>query len=225
MIMGAWGLGRKRGWTNPYVTDGLIAMWDGEWNAGGGVSDPTTGKILDLCGGEPFVVDAAKGTLTGKSLLFSGRSATCNRTMTDFGTVECVARLDSGRIIFYGCTKNGTTGLGDDFSAIRGAGAGEFCEFCFPQGVSRSVIPIQYNVAYTLSSSGSNRYRDGVLVESTLRGNTWGNQTVIDIGGRVSTSNYDGAGELFALRVYSRDLTADEIAANCAIDKQRFNLP
>ena len=23
-------------WKNPYVTDGLVAMWDGKWNAGGG---------------------------------------------------------------------------------------------------------------------------------------------------------------------------------------------
>ena len=27
----------RKPWTNPYVTDGLVAMWDGEWNAGGGV--------------------------------------------------------------------------------------------------------------------------------------------------------------------------------------------
>ena len=33
MIFGAWGIGRP--WTNPYVTDGLVAMWDAEWNVGG----------------------------------------------------------------------------------------------------------------------------------------------------------------------------------------------
>ena len=26
-------------WQNPYVTDGLIAMWDGKWNAEYGVHD------------------------------------------------------------------------------------------------------------------------------------------------------------------------------------------
>ena len=55
--------------------------------------------------------------------------------------------------------------------------------------------------------------------------NTWGNQTVIDIGGRVTTTNYDGSGEFFTLRVYGQELTAAEIAANYAIDKRRFNLP
>ena len=29
---GAWA--KSGGWVNPYVTDGLIAMWDGEWNGG-----------------------------------------------------------------------------------------------------------------------------------------------------------------------------------------------
>ena len=29
------------GWKNPYVTDGLVAMWDGEWNVGGGVISAT----------------------------------------------------------------------------------------------------------------------------------------------------------------------------------------
>ena len=32
------------GWVNPYVTDGLVAMWDGEWNAGGGVHDASANE-------------------------------------------------------------------------------------------------------------------------------------------------------------------------------------
>ena len=37
--------GGKKGWTNPYVTDGLVAMWDGEWNAGGGVHDANVAPV------------------------------------------------------------------------------------------------------------------------------------------------------------------------------------
>ena len=122
------GMAVSGGWRNPYVTDGLIAMWDGEWNAGPGHSDPATGQIVDLCGGEPFVVNTSKGTLTGHSLIFNGRSATCNRTLTEFGTVECVARLDSGRIIFYGCTRYDTGSTHNDFYALRRTAASiEMC--------------------------------------------------------------------------------------------------
>lgn len=35
---------------NPYITDGLIAMWDAEWNAGIGVHDPTAIIWKDLSG-------------------------------------------------------------------------------------------------------------------------------------------------------------------------------
>lgn len=35
-------------WRNPYVTNGLVAMWDGEWNAGGGVHDPNATVWKDL---------------------------------------------------------------------------------------------------------------------------------------------------------------------------------
>ena len=40
------------GWNNPYVTDGLVAMWDGEWNAGGGVHDTDAKSLVNLAEGE-----------------------------------------------------------------------------------------------------------------------------------------------------------------------------
>ena len=44
----AWA--KSGGWVNPYVPDGLVAMWDGEWNAGGGVHDPNATVWKDLSG-------------------------------------------------------------------------------------------------------------------------------------------------------------------------------
>ena len=37
-------------WSNPYVTDGLIAMWDGEWNVGPGKHNPNATTWKDLAG-------------------------------------------------------------------------------------------------------------------------------------------------------------------------------
>lgn len=37
-------------WRNPYITDGLIAMWDGEWNTGGGKHSNSASSICDLSG-------------------------------------------------------------------------------------------------------------------------------------------------------------------------------
>ena len=39
------------GWKNPYVTDGLIAMWDGEWNAGPGKHDANAANWKDCVNG------------------------------------------------------------------------------------------------------------------------------------------------------------------------------
>ena len=35
---------------NPYITDGLVAMYDGEWNAGLGKHNPIVNVWIDLSG-------------------------------------------------------------------------------------------------------------------------------------------------------------------------------
>ena len=52
-----------RKWRNPYVTDGLVAMWDGEWNAGGGVHDANPNEWVDISGhGYNAVLSQVVGT-------------------------------------------------------------------------------------------------------------------------------------------------------------------
>ena len=43
----AFGRGAAK-WINPYITDGLIAMWDGEWNAGGGLYRPAKCEVCNV---------------------------------------------------------------------------------------------------------------------------------------------------------------------------------
>jgi hypothetical protein len=47
----AFGGSAKR-WENPYITDGLVAMWDGEWNAGEGKHDANMRKLCNLGSGK-----------------------------------------------------------------------------------------------------------------------------------------------------------------------------
>lgn len=218
---------RRRGWTNPYVTDGLVAMWDGEWNAGGGVHDASTGSIADLCGGAPFVLEG-NGAITSNALSFNGMSARCNRMISTFGTVECCYRLNSGRIVFFGCVKYQTGNTTPDFYAIWnriGTTGSPIMEICGRQNVFIGQPHYSYGARSTVSRCGVDAFHNGVLSNDVDFKNTWGNQSVITVGGRVSTTSYDGAGELYNLRVYSQELTAAEIAANYAIDKERFGLP
>ena len=39
-----------KAWTNPYVTYGLIGMWDGEWNVAGGRHNDSTATWVDISG-------------------------------------------------------------------------------------------------------------------------------------------------------------------------------
>lgn len=62
------------GWKNPYVTDGLIAMWDGEWNAGPGKHDASATVWKDLAGSYDVYTDEAdcNGTFTANGLRCHG---------------------------------------------------------------------------------------------------------------------------------------------------------
>lgn len=62
-------------------------------------------------------------------------------------------------------------------------------------------------------------YRDGAIVTSNVPSYAVGTLSYIAKRATNSVLNYH------AIRLYSRALTADEIAANYAIDQERFNLP
>lgn len=54
---------RKSGgaWVNPYVTDGLVSMFDGEWNNGGGVHSDT--ELSDIVSGYAMTKPTPRLTL------------------------------------------------------------------------------------------------------------------------------------------------------------------
>lgn len=55
-------------WKNPYITDGLVAMWDGEWNAGGGVHDDEH-IITNLVSGVQTMIPNLGYTINGNSII------------------------------------------------------------------------------------------------------------------------------------------------------------
>ena len=46
----------KQKWQNPYITDGLVAMWDGQWNAGPGRHDGNSTKWINLVTNEATAI-------------------------------------------------------------------------------------------------------------------------------------------------------------------------
>ena len=73
----------KLSWKNPYVTDGLVAMWDGTWNAPGGVHDCDSAVILELVSGKSEVLD---GTISAHLNCYQAETMMAKSDTTLIGT-------------------------------------------------------------------------------------------------------------------------------------------
>lgn len=232
MIMGAWGFGRKRGWTNPYVADGLIAMWDGEWNAGGGVHDASATVWKDLVGSDDFTIDSAG--IWGDKSISNGETYNRIAYRNDFTfampmTQEIVMKYkgnqSSNAVIFH------VSQWADGNDMLRGMVVLFGAYFKVRSDTTGYSLPVSHDamtLACLYDSSGTPvPYINGVA-ETLLNEGTdtwWANDaTGVNIANRAN-NNRGTKIEIFGIRFYSRALTAEEIAANYAVDKQRFNLP
>ncbi len=237
----------KPKWKNPYVTNGLLAMWDGEWNAGGGVHDPNATTWRNLAGDSRLNLDITgmvvgddyvdTNTLTSKTqyilpqidftIEIVGTSIKkVNWTQIEYWlTYESEGSMPLGfgpsgswnNMLFY---RYGTTEGKNDCSSYDSGG-----DFTVLNGWSGS------------SQANGSRpifFKNGVQFPF----NSW-----IPRQGNFSTSQHNALGigvkmwsdgsiihntnrmKLHEVRFYSRALTAAEIAANYAVDKIRFNLP
>jgi hypothetical protein len=89
-------------------------------------------------------------------------------------------------------------------------------------------------VAVGVRHSVSVNYDGYVASSAHVDGSTVGFSSIVvsnaggplALGGRYFTTAQQGyEGRIYCVRLYSRALTADEIAHNYAVDKERFNLP
>ena len=248
MLLGARQFFERRGapaWQNPYVTDGLVAMWDGEWNAGGGVHDANATVWVDLSGnGNDAIPGATYPRFDNNSVVFTGLS-NCFWTVTN--PSSSLANISQSRN--YELSLESAY----DFSVTgQNAGIINLSTSATQRGYSlrfyssklyATFYGPQYGPYNLLSGSfamsgkddglaGAYRrvvvdlYIDGTSVASmTNNFDTFGaTNSMVWLG---NTGANDGVliGHLYTSRIYNRILTAAEIAANYAIDKARFNLP
>ena len=231
--------GKRTPTAKDYVQSGLVAMWDGIENAGWGVHDPnaTVWKNIAASGTGDFNV-VGNGAFGSDFFAFNGVSAEADFSFRPHA-IEIIVRLDSGAVVLYDC-RNGSAssgGNGGVDNIIARQGNGNWCvglvnatnvNSAYPSGASSALGVVQY-LANILNPTGLTvpgpAYCNGVPNTAYLT-NTWYKQSTITLGGRkVGTNPYNGQGRVYCLRYYSRALTAEEIAANYAIDKERFNLP
>lgn len=212
-----------------YVQDGLVAMWDGIENAGWGQHDAsaTTWKNLTGNGYDLTLTAGTYWTDTGcaTNSRSSGRLAYRSANLTNVLTIECVFDMRSevnnnqGRCLVKVRNSRSVMCLG--LMAIRSRG-----EPSVSMDTTALVLISQFSasVVYAELAANDNIYFNGAKTDTISASGNWNLSTELSIGGNGSATTAI-VGKCHSVRLYSRALTADEIAANYAVDKARFNLP
>ena len=221
----------KSGYTaKDYVQDGLIAMWDGIENAGWGVHDPNATVWRDLIGSDDLIMRNCR--FEQDSIVSNSNRNVCayssiERNLGDM-SLEVAFRDNTERLNHDLLSLDIIAGTG--IVVFGGQNAGSTLDW-WVRGHDTNVAantlgntnPTSSSI--TLASGLFRFYRIGLEISSLKT-------SYNDITGFLSLfslRNSEGrtymVGSIYCVRLYARALTADEIAANYAIDKARFNLP
>ena len=214
------------GWTNPYVTDGLISMWDGEWNSGKGRHDSNAVVWKDLIGERDASLSGSYewkdncwsvSSVTGKGLAtWTGENLPADQTIefviwpkqtTAYGRVIAEAGYIPSPIIPSDNTYLYIYG----YELDRGA---------YIHGYDNRNIHLH---TITHPSGGPLKYYiDGSLKWKIM---TSGNNTGTT-GYFVNRPSFDRGldAEYYCVRFYDRVLNDEEISSNYMIDARRFSI-
>jgi hypothetical protein len=232
--------GKRTPTAKDYVQSGLVAMWDGIENAGWGTHDSAATTWKDLVGNRDWTLGTstsyewtansfdAKDQFAATQDLIYGRDVNVTtmevcarikpprpRPAANFAFIIIGRQTTTGNPYFGLLYRNpsGQNALMGGQSFFAGT-SNEFdgiaASFSFPDYTKTSAIG--YFNGTSRAASGNNT----LDYNATTRG------TVARIGG---TAQQSMPIEVYNIRLYSKILTAAEIAANYAIDKARFNLP
>lgn len=226
-------------WTNPYVTDGLVAMWDGEWNAGGGVHDASATSWLDLIGNKQMPTTLSSLSWDSNALVRTGVDGLTYDTGLDFS--DPLSERTFEFVISYDANYTNTSG---NWFVVRMNDIGSWLTFwnrmefgialyvggglkntSFSQpSFKGSVSLVGTGTAFNATRNIAKYYQNGTSFAQGAFGGKSTNSLVIQL---FANQNWPSTNtiKMHAIRIYSRALTAAEVAANYAIDKRRFNLP
>ena len=218
-----------------YVQDGLIAMWDGEWNAGRGVHDDAATIWKDLIGSRD---------LTMLDMTTSSRCWEKNCAYTDYGNLTrysstAIAEARAIECVYmptkYGASYAGTLVMNNGVNTsteAQGYVVNILTRFHSSKGVDGLQVAYDkfayfgtksvFNTIYTYTAQYSTVYRNAVGFEvQTMSGDGWSGST-ISIASRNGQATFNSPGRFYCVRIYNRELTAEEAAHNYAVDKARF---
>lgn len=224
----------------PYVTNGLIAMWDAEWNRRCLLHDPSFGKLADLCHtGNDLVIDPAYGELHGNFLHCSGLGIAAT------GPAELPA-FDQQQIeiVFRFIAPKGETNhvLADLYRGPRYVDdryrrrfslyvrTNTYLGFSSRSGTYLAPFANRVNsvsVFCDIAKSEESIVEEGFAITVSANG---GDPTALfqlpgcSTPAITPTLGASAECDIYSIRIYSRQLSIDEVTHNYNIDKARFDL-
>lgn len=238
--------GKRKPTAKDYVQNGLIAMWDGIENAGWGIHDPNATTWKDLIGSYDGTV-GANVVVMDNCMSFNGNKGEANAVKVgkvtfgspQFVTFETVFIKDHDEEVsvydeaVFGQTESKTSMVSMFVKSkmkVQYKKLGASTDSAIEYGSTPFGMREMMSASFRYASDKIQLFKDGVVMSSRTN-----DSTPIDMssasynfyigGDAYKPEEYTLIGRVFNLRIYSRALTADEIAANYAIDKARFGLP
>ena len=222
--------------SDAYVRDGLVANWDGADNAGTGVHVADYVGWADLTGnGYDWTFNKTGWMWDGNSLLMSGGGVI--GTMPDKDTTAF-----NGKLTTLECTLSLAT-IHEGVVFVPGFGSTTYLAtskqntfmlgFYIPKGGGSAYYKVNVGATNVYQVTYARQQDMPTDVESTLlNGEPGARLTTNDpytieggpaLGARPNTdSHYPAKGNLFAMRIYSRELTKMEQQLNRALDRVRL---
>ena len=232
--------------TTGYVTDGLFAYWDAIDNQGTGSHVSNAVTWVDLVNQHtwnPYASNDSKSWSweNGNSLVFNppntGNRAVpvntwlCTRPGTDLRTLEVVF-TPADLACCVGEFTSDTTSLTDGGEQIVGVLSSD--DTFITQGAQNGynatdITAIKcISATYNASRVAQKAFMNGeeVTTQGSSHSFKYHKDASMVLGAQNSSSGfyYPFKGTVHAIRMYSKELTAEEIAQNYAVDVQRFGL-
>ena len=247
------GLRRFKPTARNYVQDGLVAMWDGIENAGWGVHNPNATTWKDLCGFVADISIGQYASFGDKCLNVQSNCGRIANTVSSPSRLRDIIHCQNGysgwtieTIVGINTSLIPNRAVFCNFLSTPNTGIfGNRAIFATDSHPSYAISQITISTPDFTKSSDYVNINNGTVAKFVFIFD--GTQTKLTINNSTSTSsataspspyantfysslgffNRSGqfAGPLYGVRFYSRALTAEDIAANYAVDKARFGLP
>jgi hypothetical protein len=205
-----------------YVQNGLFACWDGVENAGRGVHDSSATSWKDLVGNRDLTIGGG-ASFTENSLYRSASSTSMayySESITTAKTLQLVFKRHSYVTYAVLASLMGYVNNGEGLLTLKNEtiGSTAYLYHSAPEAARGAFTMV------TLLLDSKTIYTNAAPVGAGSGAESWssGMTTSFALGGRATNSNNGFFGDLFACRLYDRELTPDEIAENYAIDVTRF---